>query len=201
MPTTTEPSTRQLPIDLNFWCHTKYGPGASAVVRQPTAYGWVCVANGRDWPIDVAEAARMEYGPNAMVAYRDWNDAYSWYAYVPQAPEPPPDNGVIDLKPTPVGAQLLEYLKRFAQGNEGDAGIDTLSLDLGTGEARGQVWVRSRQHSGNVPITGTPIILYDWTVSGTVCVNVRCQVSGSLDLGNGVVLDLATIANILAAAG
>ena len=70
-----------MPIDLNRWCKWKYGASAYAVVKTPNAYGWVCIANGQEFPIDVAEAARLEYGPNAKVAFRNWNDPYSWYAF------------------------------------------------------------------------------------------------------------------------
>jgi hypothetical protein len=69
------------PIDLDRWCQARYGPFARAVVRRPNVYGWVCFVDGREFPIDVADAARMEYGPLAKVAFRDWNDPYSWYAY------------------------------------------------------------------------------------------------------------------------
>jgi hypothetical protein len=69
------------PIDLDRWCQARYGPLARAVVKQPNAYGWVCFIEGRELPIDVADAARMQYGPSAKVACRDFNDAYSWYAY------------------------------------------------------------------------------------------------------------------------
>ena len=72
---------QHLPIDLDRWCKARYGSYAYAVVKQPNAYGWVCIANDREFPIDVADAARMEYGPNVGVAFRSWNDPYSWYAF------------------------------------------------------------------------------------------------------------------------
>ena len=69
------------PIDLDRWCQARYGPCARAAVKQPNVYGWVCFVNGREFPIDVADAARMQYGPSAKVAFRDYNHPYSWYAY------------------------------------------------------------------------------------------------------------------------
>jgi len=37
--------------------------------------------NGQYYSIDVADAARMEYGPGIKVGYGNWNDPYSWFAY------------------------------------------------------------------------------------------------------------------------
>jgi hypothetical protein len=69
------------PIDLNRWCKAVHGPDAFAVVNTPNAYGWVCRVDGTDFPIDVQAAARMEYGPSVNVAFANFNDPYSWYAY------------------------------------------------------------------------------------------------------------------------
>jgi len=172
--------------------------GANAAARQPNAYGWVCATGRGDRPVDVADAAKIEYGPTATVAYSDWNNPYSWYASVSTPPVPTtPAQNPTDLSNSPVAQQLVQYLKGFAQGNEGDAGIDYLTLDPTTGEAKGSVWIRSHQVAGSV--FGHPITVYDWTVRGVLDLNIRSGASGYIDLGHGIRLDLATIVSILAA--
>jgi hypothetical protein len=69
------------PVDLNRWCRSVHGPNASAVLKTHNVDGWVCRLDGTDFPIDVQAAARMEYGQNVNVAYTNFNDPDSWYAY------------------------------------------------------------------------------------------------------------------------
>src|SRR5512135_2135968 len=56
--------------------------------------------------------------------------------------------GEENLRDTEAGRQVLQTLKGLAQGNEHDAGIDTLTLDIWSGRVHGQVWVRHRQSWG-----------------------------------------------------
>jgi hypothetical protein len=76
---------KQLPIALDRWCKKTHGPSAYAKVKNHNAYGWVCVVDGKELPISVLDAARLQYSPRAKVAYRDWNDPYSWYAYLDES--------------------------------------------------------------------------------------------------------------------
>lgn len=116
-----------------------------------------------------------------------------------------PPHDEVDLSKTPIAQRLIDYMRNLGQGNERSAGIDYLILNKSTGEARGKVWVRSRQHSGDLtdPITGrsVPIIAYDWTVTGTFNINIKGDVDCKVDLGRGIVMNCRDIATILAAAG
>jgi len=72
------PATAQGGLDLNGYCAAK-GWGRATLVGS-TAYSWKCEdgsGNLRDMSIE--EACHMQYGNDYHAAFRDMNDAYSWY--------------------------------------------------------------------------------------------------------------------------
>ncbi|MGO8899658.1 MAG: hypothetical protein ACLQU5_15115 [Isosphaeraceae bacterium] len=119
-------------------------------------------------------------------------------------------NPVIDLKNAPVGHKLAGFLHDFAQGNERNAGVNSLSMNRMTGDIQGNVWVRHRQVAGHTPRVwnpnpfhpgwagGDPIVVYDDTQTADFAFDLRTG-SGHfvLDLGHGVKLDTSRIQGML----
>ena len=119
-------------------------------------------------------------------------------------------NPVIDLQNAPAGHKLAAFLHDFAQGNERNAGVNSLSMNRMTGDVQGNVWVRHRQVAGYTPRVwnpnpfhpgwagGDPIVVYDDTQTADFAFNLRTG-SGHfvLDLGRGVKLDTSRIQGML----
>jgi hypothetical protein len=61
-----------------------------------------------------------------------------------------PGNPIIDLKSTPLGAQLGKLLGNLAAGNEGSAQVTKLQFNLNTYEVTAEVTVRHRHSWGSV---------------------------------------------------
>lgn len=76
-------------LDLNQNCRRRHGQAAYAVLLQPVyspgaAYAWRCRQNGTDHHIDMQLFCRWQYDNSyAAGTYSDYNNAYSWYCYLP----------------------------------------------------------------------------------------------------------------------
>jgi hypothetical protein len=80
-------------LDLQGYVERKYG-GGKAVLQDPNAYGWralvpVCEKLGETlelrtnatYDLDMSEAARWQYGEDAFVSYRSFEDGFSWFVF------------------------------------------------------------------------------------------------------------------------
>lgn len=116
--------------------------------------------------------------------------------------------GEENLRDTEAGRQVLQTLKGLAQGNEHDAGIDTLTLDIGSGRVHGKVWVRHRQSWGTLRVWIPWPLPSHWEGRESVAYDLRQEAEFSydgarnsghitLDLGRGVRLDTTDIGRIL----
>jgi len=141
--------------------------------------------------------------PNGKV-YFFKGGQYMRFSFGDVKPAPSPSPGEVDLSKTPIAQTLIDRLRDLGQGNERSAGIDYLILNKSTGEAKGDVWVRSRQVSGYLhnPINGedVPIVDYDWTVTATFDFSIKGNADCKVDFGRGIVMNCKDIATILAAA-
>jgi hypothetical protein len=116
-----------------------------------------------------------------------------------------PTDGNIDLSQTSIAQKVVSKLYNLAQGNERSAGVDSLSVDLGSGDVSGTFWVRHRQVAQNPissvidGVTGWQTdVVYDDTMHGSFDYNVYSQqLTGTLDLGHGVTLDLTDVEEAL----
>lgn len=76
-------------IDLDQQCRRRHGSSAFAVLLQPVfspgaAYAWRCYQNGVYHHIDMRLFCVWQYNNfNAVDAFSDFNNAYSWYCYLP----------------------------------------------------------------------------------------------------------------------
>jgi hypothetical protein len=76
-------------VDLNQQCRRRHGAAAYAVLLQPVyspgaAYAWRCRSYGVDYQIDMQLFCRWQYSnPYAIGTFSDYNNAYSWYCYLP----------------------------------------------------------------------------------------------------------------------
>jgi hypothetical protein len=95
----------------------------------------------------------------------------------------------IDLSQSTVANDLVGFLIQFAQGNQKDAGVNNLSIDVGAGEVSGSFWIRCHQSWGS--FFGQELNAYDFTVSGTINYNFYTQdVSGDIELSHGININL-----------
>ncbi|MBZ4408785.1 calcium-binding protein [Myxococcus faecalis] len=70
----------QLPgLDLTAHCVQRYGSGAFATLTANNAYGWSCYKNGQYLGMDLNQACQTQHTNGFQAAYRNFNDAYSWY--------------------------------------------------------------------------------------------------------------------------
>ncbi|WP_143097141.1 calcium-binding protein [Myxococcus fulvus] len=67
------------PMDLNAHCVQRYGSGAFATLTANNAYGWSCYKNGQYLGMDLNQACQTQHTNGFQAAYRNFNDAYSWY--------------------------------------------------------------------------------------------------------------------------
>ncbi len=112
---------------------------------------------------------------------------------------PPTDGKPIDLKNQNCGKEVEKELKRMAQGNEGDAGLDALTFDPKTGEVRGEGWVQHK-HVWRYTVLGARQhqTVYDWTWRGSFKFNVFTgEGRGTFDVGRGVKVKTETIERLL----
>jgi len=76
-------------LDLDRQCRRRHGGSAFAVLLQPVispgaAYAWRCYQNGTYHHIDMRLFCIWQYNNfNAVDAFSDFNNAYSWYCYLP----------------------------------------------------------------------------------------------------------------------
>jgi hypothetical protein len=95
-PPSTDPGQVPLPAgarsvgapDLNRYCS---GWNMHAILRYSVTWGWRCsrstvpAAGSRvgDQDISVDDACEQQYSPQAKSHYRDYNNPYSWFCWVP----------------------------------------------------------------------------------------------------------------------
>lgn len=86
-----------------------------------------------------------------------------------------------ELKDTELGRRMKEHLRNLAQGNERDAGIDTLMI-RNNGDFRFIAWIRNRQVAGrvNVPYYENGRIMHRQVDVVTFDATLRANVHGNL---------------------
>lgn len=92
-PDTVETTKQELVVlgglELHSLCRRQHGGGAFAVLLQPVfspgaAFAWKCRANGRDHHMDMPLFCKWQYNnPWASASFTDFNNAYSWYCFLP----------------------------------------------------------------------------------------------------------------------
>lgn len=94
---------------------------------------------------------------------------------------------IVDLRNTPGGKQVASILGKLAQGNEGEGRLESLTLNLQTGEITGRGVVRHKhvwKYGPNwAPQTQT---VYDWTWNGSFSFNAKTGAGhAEVDVGRG----------------
>jgi hypothetical protein len=112
-----------------------------------------------------------------------------------------PPSGIVDLKNSAGGQEVNRLLASLAQGNEGQGGLQSLSINVNTGEVSGSGYVRHHQawdYTDPIFHTHQHQDVYDWTWNGSFSFNARTGSGHAvLDLGRGVQLDTRTIERLL----
>jgi hypothetical protein len=109
----------------------------------------------------------------------------------------------LDLKAVAPGEvkKVEDFLRNFAQGNEGSAAVTKAVINTDNGEVTVEAQIRSRHVIGREPFTNKPIVVIDWTVSGTISCNPRAgRVQGEVDFGRGIKVPVGSVASNLPSA-
>jgi hypothetical protein len=101
----------------------------------------------------------------------------------------------IQLKDRPETREFETWAsKNLTAGNEGRVTVDSLTFDPNNGNAALSMTVR---HRHVVKVAGKKLVVFSLTNPVNLNFNVRRGVAGTVDLGKGIVIPIATIANHL----
>jgi hypothetical protein len=153
-------------------------------------------AQGDDVTIQLGDGSLLEWNGSEWIApnlnqggsqsFVNWESVLSQS----QLPSNTPSlswSTTIDVSQSQVANDIVNFLKGMAQGNEGDAGVNELSIDLATGNVTGSFWIRNHQSWGN-SLPSWLDTAYDYTVTGNLVYNFYTNdFSGTtIDLGHGI---------------
>lgn len=101
----------------------------------------------------------------------------------------------LDLTDSRVADAVEDKLSALAQGNESSASVDSLSVDLNTGDVSGSFTVRHRHVWKKY---GQTVVVYDDKMHGDFRYNVYSgEIRGDLDLGRGAKVSLHDLYKVM----